>query len=131
MTEKGFRIEISAHIKRGQQTRRRRRVPAKKPEATPRSACLLALAYQWERMISCGAVRSYAEIARLNGLSKARIAQICNLALLAPSIQERILRDHWSSVRSHRLRSLAPRPLWQDQYEAWRQQLRTEPPART
>ena len=38
-----------------------------------------------------GVVKDYAEIARLTGLSRARVTQIVNLTLLAPAIQEEIL----------------------------------------
>ncbi len=38
-----------------------------------------------------GAVKDYAELARLGNVSRARITQIMNLLLLAPDIQEAIL----------------------------------------
>ncbi|HEY7339016.1 MAG TPA: hypothetical protein VH639_29275 [Bryobacteraceae bacterium] len=76
-----------------------RRVPieagAPNPAVTsgrpPRVACLLALAHRFEHLVRTGAVRDYAEIARLGGVSRARVSQILNLLALAPAIQEQIL----------------------------------------
>lgn len=77
--------------------RRRIQVEAATPERTaigsrpPRVACLLALAHRFEQLVRTGAVRDYAEIARLGGVSRARLSQILKLLTLAPSIQEQIL----------------------------------------
>jgi hypothetical protein len=76
---------------------RRLRVEAAAPEPAaigsrpPRVACLLALAHRFEQLVRTGAVRDYAEIARLGGVARARVSQILNLLALAPSIQEQIL----------------------------------------
>ena len=76
---------------------RRLRVEAAAPEPAavgsrpPRVACLVALAHRFEQLLRTGAVRDYAEIARLGGVSRARVSQILNLLALAPSIQEQIL----------------------------------------
>jgi len=51
----------------------------------------MALALRFEELIRTGAVRDYAELARLGQVSRARITQIMNLLHLAPDIQERIL----------------------------------------
>jgi hypothetical protein len=54
------------------------RVEAAAPEPAaigsrpPRLACLLALAHRFEQLVRTGAVRDYAEIARLGGVSRAR-----------------------------------------------------------
>ncbi len=63
-------------------------VPAGRPS---RIALLLALAHHWERLVREGVVKDYADIARLTGLTRARVTQVMNLTLLAPAIQEKIL----------------------------------------
>lgn len=60
-------------------------------EKVPRVARLLALAHKFQRMLDSGEVRSMAELARLGGVSRARITQIMNLLMLAPQIQEELL----------------------------------------
>jgi len=57
----------------------------------PRVACLLALAHKFEGLVRSGEVRDYADLARLGRVSRARMSQILNLLLLAPSIQEYLL----------------------------------------
>ena len=57
----------------------------------PRITRLLALAVRFEGLLRDGAVRDYAELARLGEVSRARITQIMSLRMLAPAIQERIL----------------------------------------
>jgi hypothetical protein len=49
------------------------------------------LAVRFEGLLREGTVRDYAELARLGGVSRARITQIMSLRNLAPVIQERIL----------------------------------------
>lgn len=61
------------------------------PSQVPRITHLLVLGHHFERLVRDGVVKDYAEIAKLTGLSRARITQIVNLALLAPEIQEGIL----------------------------------------
>jgi hypothetical protein len=58
------------------------------PPPLPR---LLALAVRFEGLLQDGTVKDYAELARLGGVSRARITQIMSLRTLAPTIQERIL----------------------------------------
>jgi len=57
----------------------------------PKITRLLVLGHHFERLVRDGAVKNYAEIARLTGLTRARVTQIVNLTLLAPEIQELIL----------------------------------------
>jgi hypothetical protein len=57
----------------------------------PRITCLLALAHRFEELVRSGEVRDYADLARLGGVSRARVSQILKLLTLAPSIQEIIL----------------------------------------
>jgi hypothetical protein len=62
-----------------------------------RIACLLALAHRFDQLVRSGAVRDYAELARLGHVTRARVTQIMNLLNLAPDIQEDIL---WLPPRS-------------------------------
>lgn len=57
----------------------------------PRIVRLLALAHRWHRLIDEGTVESQAEIARMTGLSRARITQIMDLRWLPPEIQAEVL----------------------------------------
>ncbi len=54
-------------------------------------AYTLAFAHHMEHLISSGEVKDRAELARIFGLSRARVTQILDLTLLAPDIQEEIL----------------------------------------
>jgi hypothetical protein len=57
----------------------------------PRITQLLALAVRLEQLLANGTAKDYADLARLGGVSRARITQILNLRNLAPAIQEQIL----------------------------------------
>jgi hypothetical protein len=103
----------------------RRRLPgqAEDPPPTtasrpPRIACLLALAHRFEELERTGAVRDYAELARLGHVTRARVSQIMSLLNLAPDIQESIL---WLRPRSGRritereMRQIAGEVRWDRQ----------------
>jgi hypothetical protein len=71
-----------------------RRADLAEPEATgrvPRLSRLVALAWHLEQLVRTQAVPSYAELARLGHVTRARMSQIMNLLQLAPDIQEEIL----------------------------------------
>jgi hypothetical protein len=57
----------------------------------PRVVGLLAKAVEWRGLLESGQVRSQAEIARREGITRARVTQIMALLRLAPEIQEWIL----------------------------------------
>jgi len=68
------------------------KVPLKPmPQRIPRVSRLMALAIHFDGLIRQGIVRDYAELARLGGISRARITQIMNLLNLPPWKQEDIL----------------------------------------
>jgi hypothetical protein len=100
----------------------------------PRVARLLALALRFDGLLRQGAVKDYAELAVLGYVSRARISQIMNLLLLAPSIQEEILflprtlrgRD---AIRLWQLQPLALALDWGVQRRLW-QDLQRKPPIR-
>ena len=56
-----------------------------------RIGCLVALAHRFEGLLRSGAVKDYAELARLGHVTRARVTQIMNLLNLAPEIQEYLL----------------------------------------
>jgi len=64
--------------------------PPKEPR-TPGAVKALLKAREWKRQLDAGEVASQADIARREGLTRARVTQILNLLRLAPEIQERIL----------------------------------------
>jgi hypothetical protein len=68
--------------------------PDAAPPATgrlPRVAKLMALALRFEALLRDGVVKDYADLARLGGVTRARITQIMNLLHLAPDLQEELL----------------------------------------
>jgi hypothetical protein len=84
----------------------------------------MALALRCDELVRSGAVRDYAELARLGPVSRARITQIMNLLNLAPEIQEEILflapvlkgRD---PIHLENLQGLAALVDWQSQRRRW------------
>jgi len=64
--------------------------PPKKPK-TPRVVGLLQMAMDWQRELDAGEVDTQAEIARREGITRARVTQIMALLRLAPEIREYIL----------------------------------------
>lgn len=68
----------------------RNRKPPKVPH-TPRVVELLRKAIEWQRLLGSGQVASQAEIARREGITRARVTQIMGLLRLAPEIQQHIL----------------------------------------
>jgi hypothetical protein len=65
--------------------------PLVPPGRVPRVSRLMALAIRFEAMVRAGEVASYAELARLGHVTRARVCQIMNLMHLSPDIQEAIL----------------------------------------
>jgi hypothetical protein len=57
----------------------------------PRIAKLMALAIRFEVLVKAGAVRNFAELARVGRVSRGRMTQILRLLNLAPDIQEQLL----------------------------------------
>ena len=91
----------------------------------PRIARRMALALHIETLIRSGTVTSYADVARLGHVSRARVCQILSLLQLAPELQEQLL----FLVRpAHGREPLPFRPLlaiaavldWDEQRRRWR-----------
>ena len=85
----------------------------------------MALAIKFEGLVRSGAVRDYAELARLGHVSRARISQLANLTLLAPDLQEVLLflprtvrgRD---PITERQVREVAAVAEWGEQRWRWR-----------
>ncbi|MBI1853823.1 MAG: hypothetical protein HYR85_26095 [Planctomycetes bacterium] len=80
---------------------------------------MLALGYRIEQMIESGEALDYAEVARRIGVSRARVAQVTGLMLLAPAIQEAILVGELR-LSERRLRSVLHHASWEAQRHATR-----------
>ena len=89
------------------------------PKPTSSIARRMALAHHIETLIEAGTVTDYAEVARLFGISRARVTQIADLALLAPDIQAAVLLGR-VEPRDRHLRAIGRHPLWSDQRRAFR-----------
>jgi len=96
------------------------------PGRVPRVSRLMALAIRLERLLAEGVARDYADLARLGGVTRARLTQIMNLTLLAPDIQESLLflprtlrgRD---PIQEPHLRPITLMPDWRKQRKLWRE----------
>ena len=85
---------------------------------TPRVAELLRKAIEWQGLLESGDGTSKADIARREGLSRARVTQIMGLLCLVPQIQKHILILPKSASRSAITeRSLRPITLLEGQGE--------------
>jgi hypothetical protein len=83
-----------------------------------RLARLVALSHQLEARVQSGQVKDYDALARLNGVSPARIAQIVILSQLAPAIQEYVLflsAEHAGLITEVELREIAREIHWNRQ----------------
>ena len=58
---------------------------------TPRVVELLRKAIEWQALLESGEATSQAELARREGLTRARVTQVMGLLRLAPEIQQHIL----------------------------------------
>ena len=83
-------------------------------ERVPRITQLLALAIRFEEMLRDSEVESYAEIARMTGVTRARLTQIMNLLDLSPRIHEKVLLGD-IVPQDHHLRSIHQRLSWPEQ----------------
>ena len=90
--------------------RRAKPKPPREPR-TPWVVGLLRKAQEWRREIDWGEVQSQAEIARREGITRARVTQIMALNRLAPEIQDRVLSlpamVHRSVITEKALRPIA------------------------
>jgi hypothetical protein len=64
--------------------------PRREPK-TPRVTELLRKAIEWHRQLGAGEVANQADIARSEGITRARVTQVMGMLHLAPEIQQHIL----------------------------------------
>ena len=129
---KGLTVTKSVHFRRGRKGKRVIKEGAaptpSDPGRVPRITRLMALAIHMEGLVRSGEVESYAELARLTHVSRARITQIMNLLNLAPEIQEEILflpraRGARDSVQEKSVRPITAVPDWRKQRVMWSRML--------
>jgi hypothetical protein len=90
------------------------------PERVPRVARVLALAHHWQGLIRSGAVRDQADLARLVGVSRARVSQVMRLLDLAPDIQQAVLHERVDGLGAELgLRAVAAESAWPAQRATW------------
>ena len=95
------------------------------PGRIPRVSKLMALAIRYDEMIQNGTIGSYAEIADLGYLTRARLTQIMDLLLLAPQIIEEILflpktLKGPAPIGERDLRAISREKQWRAQERLWR-----------
>jgi hypothetical protein len=89
--------------------RARRPKPAREPQTAP-VVETLRKALAWQRDLDAGVVVTQADIARREGVTRARVTQVLMLLRLAPEIQDRILNMP-KSVDPPRITERSLRPL--------------------
>jgi len=82
-------IEFTVSGLKPVQRRRRERSPGHGPVASAVSD--IVLAYQIEQAVRDGRARDYADVARLIGMTRARVSQIMRLLRLPPALLEPLL----------------------------------------
>jgi len=129
-------MQFQTQFKTGKRTRKQLEVrnPAEYPTENlveelppgniPRISRLMALAIRFDGLLRDGVARDYADLARLGGVTRARLTQIMNLLNLAPDIQEEILflpRTVKGSdiICERNLRPLAATADWRKQRRLW------------
>jgi hypothetical protein len=131
MTTTAWTIERQVHFRnagpgRGKQVRDgpAPAEPPVPPGRVPRVAKLMALALHCDALLRTGEIASYAALARLGHVTRARVCQIMNLVYLAPDVQEAILflprtergRD---PIILADLQPIASTPDWRKQRRWW------------
>ena len=123
-----MKIEYTLPLRRQSDPRISLAEPPVAPQGhPPRIARLVALAHRLDELVRSGAVRDYAELARLGHISAARLTQILVLLHLSPAIQECIL--FLPAAEAHflpelKLRKIAREQRWDRQQEGFGQLLR-------
>ena len=131
-----MQIECMVHFETGRRTRKTLKVgdtppdpqTAVEPGRVPRVSRLMALAIRLDRHLRDGVARDYADLARLGGVTRARLTQVMNLLLLAPDIQEQLLflprtthgRD---PIAEPHIRQIVAVTSWPKQRRLWQDML--------
>ena len=127
-------VECTVHFQVGRKTRKTLKVGGAPPDVpasvdlgrVPRVSRLMALAIRLDRLLREGVARDYADLARLGGVTRARLTQVMNLLLLAPDIQEEILslprtQCGFDPIPERRVRTITSVPDWRKQRRLWRE----------
>lgn len=98
MSDNGLTVRKTVHFGRVQKGRKRLRDgnrPVEPPDRppVPRETQLLAIALRFEEMLVSGEARSYADLARIAGVSRARVSQIMERLKMGVDEQETKLQD--------------------------------------
>jgi len=88
--------------------------PTIKEDLPSRTARMLALAYYVETQIENGAIRDFADAARILGVTRARMTQVMKLLYLSPTIQASILNGKLT-ISERRLRFVISSMDWDEQ----------------
>ena len=91
----------------------------------PRVTRLMALAIRFEQLLRSGQIASYAQLAELGHVTRARLTQIMNLLVLAPDLQEQLLflprvERGQRSILLRQLQPIALTPDWCRQRRMWK-----------
>ena len=97
--------------------------PPREPR-TPQVVDLLRKAHAWRQELDAGTVANQAEIARREGVTRARVTQIMMLLRLAPDIQAALQRlpctvGGRDPLREHHVRPIAIEREWASQRRMW------------
>lgn len=99
---------------------RERRLPTRRPALV---AVQLALAHEWAEALERGDYRTRAQLARSLRLTLARLSQLLDLILLAPTVQEEVLFleavDGQEPIGERSVRSVLRAGDWRQQWQAW------------
>jgi hypothetical protein len=119
-------LSFTFKTKRGRNGKARvPQIPADLPKGTvPRISKLMALAHHFEHLRRRKVVTDYADLARLGGVTRARMTQIMSLLNLAPDIHEEILflprtlKGH-DPITTKKVLPIARILPWPSQRRAW------------
>ena len=104
-----------------------RRPKSTKAPKTPRVRKLLHKAIEWRTLLESGDAVNQADIARREGITRARVTQVMKMLGLAPEIQQHVLSMpsvvHRPSIPERALRPIAQIPLGTDQLHAFQRLL--------
>lgn len=90
----GLSFEVAFERKEGRrQAVKANKQPKPVAKTIPYETRMLALAYYLDELLRTGQVKNYAELAKLGGVSRARISQIMDLMLIPSTLQTRLLYD--------------------------------------
>jgi hypothetical protein len=86
---------------------------ASKPVTTP-LARRLALAHAIDRLVEQGVLRSYAEAARVMGITRGSVAAVIGLLYLSPALQTAVLDGELEAIKRE-LRGVLSHVSWERQ----------------